>query len=1363
MLGIGDVALAARLAAEESGKRGGGAGKRGGGGGGAARKGKDDDKDATSLFIFGPKNFLRRFACVIIDWPYPFLSLGNLPLTIELYEDTEVYFMLIFTAECILKIVAFGFALHKNSYLRSLQVVLKSILCAMAPLLQIAILVLFAIVIFAIIGLEFYKGAFHATCLNDQGELMDKPYPCSMEENRSTCPHGFRCVAGWIGPNEGIVQFDNIFFAMLTVFQCITMEGWTSVMYYTQDALGNRLTTLYFIPLIVLGSFFMLNLVLGVLSGEFGKERGRVETRRDYQRCRKQQQLERELAGYFDWICAAEEVILNEDSTTEEERAAIMESRRKLAEKKIKFLVQESVDAEDELEEEMEEDESEQENDDADTLNVLTFQGPDEIEVDNRKKRSISQRLSRFVGRSKVKVRRIVKSQVMYWIVITLVFLNTACVASEHYGQPPWMTEFLDKAEWTFLAIFVFEMSFKMFGLGIRPYFRSAFNKFDFLVITGSLFEVIWNQFYPDDSFGISVLRALRLLRIFKVTKFNYDKNNDKPYTNFDRFPVALITVFQILTGEDWNEVMYQAIQAMGGPYKADTLLNVFLAIAVDNLTNAQEMTEKDEGEQKFLEEYNDQYGDFFQRKKEILEEYGVDEKTEEKEVLQQMNGDVKKNRDENDDSSACSENIDEEEDSPFGESHFIELYCFFSLRIIVHKIVATKYFEMIVLVVILLSSISLAAENPVDENDMRNSVLNYVDWAFTACFTVELILKIVDQGIILHPGSYARDIWNVMDAIVVICALVGYAAGKCVKPLDPGDSQRVKDHGGCRDHDGCRDPGGSKDPGGVKDPVGCGDPGGGKYPSGSRDPSKSNFDSKTQDGGGKASRNFSTIKSLRVLRVLRPLKTIKRVPKLKAVFDCVVNSLKNVFNILIVFVIFQFIFAVIAVQLFKGKFFFCSDFTKKQRHQCQGNYYFYETQTKPPRVEYRLWRKYPFNYDDTLSAMLTLFTVTTGEGWPGIRQFSMDTTKEDQGPQPFVRMEVAIFYVVYFIVFPFFFVNIFVALIIITFQKQGTKELAEENLLKNQKQCIDFALNAKPVSRFMPEDETSVRFAMWRLVTSTPFEYFIMLIIVFNTCILMMDYYGAPETYQKVLSYCNTIFTSIFSVECVLKLFAFGIQNYFRDNWNTFDFTNVIGSIVDAISPMIGGLNFMSLSFLRLFRAARMVKLLRQGYTIRILLWTFVQSFKALPYVCLLIGMLFFIYAIVGMQVFGNIALRDETEINRHNNFQSFFNALILLFRCATGEAWQDIMMACGAEKPCDPLSRKAGDECGSKFSYAYFTSFVFLSTFLMLNLFVAVIMDNFDYLTQDSSILGPHHLDEFVRAWADFDPKATYEIRIF
>ncbi|KAJ4426366.1 hypothetical protein ANN_27180 [Periplaneta americana] len=127
----------------------------------------------------------------------------------------------------------------------SLQVVLKSIIKAMAPLLQIGLLVLFAIVIFAIIGLEFYSGALHKTCYSvenldeivKEGEMAT---PCNTHDKDDDAPLGSYvcdanisiCHEGWEGPNFGITSFDNIGFAMLTVFQCITMEGWTAILYW---------------------------------------------------------------------------------------------------------------------------------------------------------------------------------------------------------------------------------------------------------------------------------------------------------------------------------------------------------------------------------------------------------------------------------------------------------------------------------------------------------------------------------------------------------------------------------------------------------------------------------------------------------------------------------------------------------------------------------------------------------------------------------------------------------------------------------------------------------------------------------------------------------------------------------------------------------------------------------------------------------------------------------------------------------------------------------------------------------------------------------------------------------------------------
>ncbi|XP_026643372.1 voltage-dependent R-type calcium channel subunit alpha-1E isoform X2 [Microtus ochrogaster] len=1691
-----------------------------------------------SLFIFGEDNIVRKYAKKLIDWPpFEYMILATiiancivLALEQHLPEDdktpmsrrlekTEPYFIGIFCFEAGIKIVALGFIFHKGSYLRngwnvmdfivvlsgilatagthfnthvdlrtlravrvlrplklvsgipSLQIVLKSIMKAMVPLLQIGLLLFFAILMFAIIGLEFYSGKLHRACfMNNSGILegFDPPHPCGVQG----CPAGYECK-DWIGPNDGITQFDNILFAVLTVFQCITMEGWTTVLYNTNDALGATWNWLYFIPLIIIGSFFVLNLVLGVLSGEFAKERERVENRRAFMKLRRQQQIERELNGYRAWIDKAEEVMLAEENKNAGTSALEVLRRATIKRSRTEAMTRDSSD--------------EHCVDISSVGTPLARASIKSTKVDGASYFRHKERLLR------ISIRHMVKSQVFYWIVLSVVALNTACVAIVHHNQPQWLTHLLYYAEFLFLGLFLLEMSLKMYGMGPRLYFHSSFNCFDFGVTVGSIFEVVWAIFRPGTSFGISVLRALRLLRIFKITKYwaslrnlvvslmssmksiisllfllflfivvfallgmqlfggRFNFNDGTPSANFDTFPAAIMTVFQILTGEDWNEVMYNGIRSQGGVssgmwsaiyfivltlFGNYTLLNVFLAIAVDNLANAQELT-KDEQEEE--EAFNQKHA--LQKAKEvspmsapnmpsierdrrrrhhmsmweprsshlrerrrrhhmsvweqrtsqlrrhmqmssqealnkeeappmnplnplnplsplnplnahpslyrrprpieglalglglekceeerisrggslkgsvgaltsaldnqrsslslgkreppwlprschgncdpIQQEAGGGEtvvtfedrarhrqsqrrsrhrrvRTEGKESAsvsrsrsasqersldegvsiegekeyepqgshrskeptiheeertqdlrrtnslmvprgsglvgaldeaetplvqpqpelevgkdaalaeqeaegsseQALLGDVQLDvgrgiSQSEPDLSCMTANLDKAttestsvtvaipdvdplvdstvvhisnktdgEASPLKEAETKEeeevekkkkkekretgkamvphssMFIFSTtnpIRRACHYIVNLRYFEMCILLVIAASSIALAAEDPVLTNSERNKVLRYFDYVFTGVFTFEMVIKMIDQGLILQDGSYFRDLWNILDFVVVVGALVAFALANAL--------------------------------------------------------------------GTNKGRDIKTIKSLRVLRVLRPLKTIKRLPKLKAVFDCVVTSLKNVFNILIVYKLFMFIFAVIAVQLFKGKFFYCTDSSKDTEKECIGNYVDHEKNKM--EVKGREWKRHEFHYDNIIWALLTLFTVSTGEGWPQVLQHSVDVTEEDRGPSRSNRMEMSIFYVVYFVVFPFFFVNIFVALIIITFQEQGDKMMEECSLEKNERACIDFAISAKPLTRYMPQNRHTFQYRVWHFVVSPSFEYTIMAMIALNTVVLMMKYYSAPCTYELALKYLNIAFTMVFSLECVLKVIAFGFLNYFRDTWNIFDFITVIGSITEIIltdSKLVNTSGF-NMSFLKLFRAARLIKLLRQGYTIRILLWTFVQSFKALPYVCLLIAMLFFIYAIIGMQVFGNIKLDEESHINRHNNFRSFFGSLMLLFRSATGEAWQEIMLSCLGEKGCEPdttapSGQNESERCGTDLAYVYFVSFIFFCSFLMLNLFVAVIMDNFEYLTRDSSILGPHHLDEFVRVWAEYDRAACGRI---
>ncbi|XP_053377535.1 muscle calcium channel subunit alpha-1-like isoform X3 [Mercenaria mercenaria] len=1421
-------------------------------------------RPVRALCCLSLTNPIRKLCIRVVEWkPFEFLILVTIfanCIALAVYtpypksdtneinkalEHIEYIFLVIFTVECGMKIIAYGFILHSGAYLRngwnildfiivviglistilsstleddvfdvkalrafrvlrplrlvsrapSLQVVLNSILRAMVPLLHIALLVIFVIIIYAIIGLELFSGKLHNTCFLNGTDTYagDSQWPCSNTSGKGyqcDASQGHICKSGWEGPNDGISNFDNFGLAMLTVFQCITMEGWTDVLYSINDAMGNEWPWIYFASLIIIGSFFVLNLVLGVLSGEFSKEREKAKARGDFQKLREKQQLEEDIRGYLDWITQAE--VMDPDNEEGED-----------ADKSRHAKVTSETDSSDKTED-----------------------GIDVDEVQQTWWHRKSWRLRKLNRRCRRACRKFVKSTPFYWTVIVMVFLNTCVLTSEHYRQPDWLDEFQEWANIFFVILFTLEMLLKMYSLGFQGYFVSLFNRFDSFVVLCSIIEVILIRTDLMPPLGVSVLRCARLLRVFKATRYwsslrnlvasllnsmrsiaslllllflfivifallgmqlfggKFNFADGKPRSNFDTFYQSLLTVFQILTGEDWNAAMYDGIKAFGGVSQIGAvvwvyfvvlficgnyiLLNVFLAIAVDNLADAQSLTEIEAEKAEERERTRS-----IRRSKSKSPEKG-DEQGEEDEGVG-MNGDEKgddaeysgelsrhpSNRssrshhepmgehhvrinaryDDDDEDEGMyrhsqhipieedeyqSEEDEEEEGEEFEEDDdsqtvstarprrmseiritnkvkpippFSSLFVFSPtnrFRKICHSVCNHPYFGNIVLGCILISSGMLAAEDPLNSKSDRNKILNYFDYIFTSVFTVEIIVKLITYGLVLHKGSFCRSFFNILDLIVVGVSLVSFVL---------------------------------------------------------------------ELGGANFNEAISVVKILRVLRVLRPLRAINRAKGLKHVVQCVIVAIRTIYNIMLVMFLLQFMFAVIGVQLFKGTFWSCTDTSKRSVDECKGNYVDYQDgDIDHPVLLERKWENNPLNFDDVSQAMMTLFTVSTFEGWPLLLYISIDSNEESKGPIYNARPPVAVFYFIFIIVIAFFMVNIFVGFVIVTFQNEGEQEYKNCELDKNQRKCIEFALKARPVRRYIPKARW--QYKIWWFVTSQAFEYGIFALIMVNTIALAMKFYGQSNTYSEALDYMNMFFTGVFTVEFVLKLTAFRFKNYFGDPWNVFDFIIVLGSFIDIIYTEVNtGSRIISINFFRLFRVMRLVKLLSRGEGIRTLLWTFIKSFQALPYVALLIVMLFFIYAVIGMQVFGRIAIDDDTAIHRNNNFQSFPQALLVLFRSATGEAWQQIMLACIYDKEnvkCDPKAENRDqDSCGNNFAFIYFITFYILCSFLIINLFVAVIMDNFDYLTRDWSILGPHHLDEFVRLWSEYDPEAKGRIK--
>uniref|UniRef100_A0A452DLC8 Voltage-dependent L-type calcium channel subunit alpha n=1 Tax=Capra hircus TaxID=9925 RepID=A0A452DLC8_CAPHI len=1350
-------------------------------------------RSPRALFCLTLANPLRRSCISIVEWkPFDILILLTIfanCVALGVYipfpeddsntanhnlEQVEYVFLVIFTVETVLKIVAYGLVLHPSAYIRngwnlldfiivvvglfsvlleqgpgrpgdtphmggkpggfdvkalrafrvlrplrlvsgvpSLHIVLNSIMKALVPLLHIALLVLFVIIIYAIIGLELFLGRMHKTCyfLGSDIEAEEDPSPCASSGSGRACTlNQTECRGRWAGPNGGITNFDNFFFAMLTVFQCITMEGWTDVLYWMQDAMGYELPWVYFVSLVIFGSFFVLNLVLGVLSGEFSKEREKAKARGDFQKLREKQQLEEDLRGYLDWITQAEELDVEDPSAAGNFGSVAEEGlgghRPQLAELtnrrrgRLRWFSHSTHSTS-----------SHASLPASDTGSMAETQGDEEEEEGTLASCTRCLRCLRRANRGlRARCRRAVKSNACYWAVLLLVFLNTLTIASEHHGQPFWLTQIQEYANKVLLCLFTVEMLLKLYGLGPSVYVSSFFNRFDCFVVCGGILETTLVEVGAMQPLGISVLRCVRLLRIFKVTrhwaslsnlvasllnsmksiaslllllflfiiifsllgmqlfggKFNFDQTHTKRST-FDTFPQALLTVFQILTGEDWNVVMYDGIMAYGGPFFPGMLvcvyfiilficgnyilLNVFLAIAVDNLASGDAGTDKDKGSAANVQVVGAGVGG--QRRGGKQEGLGEDQGTAKAQSLLWK---------------AC------------------------------HTLIHHHIFTNLILVFIILSSVSLAAEDPIRAHSFRNHILGYFDYAFTSIFTVEILLKMTVFGAFLHRGSFCRSWFNLLDLLVVSVSLISF---------------------------------------------------------------------------GIHSSAISVVKILRVLRVLRPLRAINRAKGLKHVVQCVFVAIRTIGNIMIVTTLLQFMFACIGVQLFKGKFYSCTDEAKHTPQECKGSFLVYpDGDVSRPLVRERLWVNSDFNFDNVLSAMMALFTVSTFEGWPALLYKAIDANAEDKGPIYNYHVEISVFFIVYIIIIAFFMMNIFVGFVIITFRAQGEQEYQDCELDKNQRQCVEYALKAQPLRRYIPKNPHQYR--VWATVNSAAFEYLMFLLILLNTVALAMQHYEQTAPFNYAMDILNMVFTGLFTVEMVLKIIAFKPKHYFTDAWNTFDALIVVGSVVDiAVTEVNNGGHLgessedssrISITFFRLFRVMRLVKLLSKGEGIRTLLWTFIKSFQALPYVALLIAMIFFIYAVIGMQMFGKVALQDGTQINRNNNFQTFPQAVLLLFRCATGEAWQEIMLASLPGSRCDPESDFGpGEEfsCGSNFAIAYFISFFMLCAFLIINLFVAVIMDNFDYLTRDWSILGPHHLDEFKRIWSEYDPGAKGRIK--
>uniref|UniRef100_A0A670ZWY1 Sodium channel protein n=1 Tax=Pseudonaja textilis TaxID=8673 RepID=A0A670ZWY1_PSETE len=482
---------------------------------------------------------------------------------------------------------------------------------------------------------------------------------------------------------------------------------------------------------------------------------------------------------------------------------------------------------------------------------------------------------------------------------------------------------------------------------------------------------------------------------------------------------------------------------------------------------------------------------------------------------------------------------------------------------------------------------------------------------------------------------------------------------------------------------------------------------------------------------------NIST-KSLRTLRALRPLRALSRFKGIKVVVNALAGAIPSIGNVLLVCIVLWLPFNILGVQLFGGKF---SCLNVENKKSCNNR---------------------AINFDHVGNGYLALLQVATFKGWMDIMYAAVDSANEPC----FENNVYAYIYFVVFIIFgSFFMLNLFIGVVIDNFNQQR-KKIKLIFLSEDQKKYYNALkkLGTKKPHKTIPRPLNQFQGLLFDIVNKQAFELFIISLIFLNVVVMAVEYEGQDVAADQLLEKINCVFVALFTGECVMKLLALRLY-FFKDSWNIFDLVVVILSIISlAATQLWRRLNFPPtiLRVIRVIRISRLLRLIRGARGLRTLLFALLMSLPALTNIGLLLFLIMFIYAIFGM---ANFSCASWVQgIDDIFNFQTFGNSMLCLFQITTSAGWDELlgpMLLPQDIYKCAPNIKSAPQKSpcvNSKVAIAYFVSYVIISFLIVVNMYIAVIIENLNVATEESTEpLGDDDFEIFYEIWAKFDPKAT------
>ncbi|XP_038572598.1 sodium channel, voltage-gated, type I like, alpha b isoform X1 [Micropterus salmoides] len=510
----------------------------------------------------------------------------------------------------------------------------------------------------------------------------------------------------------------------------------------------------------------------------------------------------------------------------------------------------------------------------------------------------------------------------------------------------------------------------------------------------------------------------------------------------------------------------------------------------------------------------------------------------------------------------------------------------------------------------------------------------------------------------------------------------------------------------------------------------------------------------------------LTAIKSLRTLRALRPLRALSRFEGMRVVVNALLGAIPSIMNVLLVCLIFWLIFSIMGVNLFAGKYYHCINTTTDEIFPIEvvNN----KTDCLNLVNDSARWKNVKINFDNVGAGYLALLQVATFKGWMDIMYAAVDSRGLEDQPKYEVNLYMYLYFVIFIIFGSFFTLNLFIGVIIDNFNQQKKKFGGQDIFMTEEQKKYYNAmkkLGSKKPQKPIPRPTNAFQGFVFDCITKQAFDIVIMILICLNMVTMMVETDDQTPEMDKILYWINLVFIVLFTGECALKMISLR-HYYFTIGWNIFDFVVVILSIVGMFLSEVIEKYFVSPTLFRVIRLARIgriLRLIKGAKGIRTLLFALMMSLPALFNIGLLLFLVMFIYAIFGMSNFAYV--KRESGIDDMFNFETFGNSMICLFQITTSAGWDGLLAPIlnKREPDCDSQMEHPGNyykgNCGNpSVGIFFFVSYIIICFLIVVNMYIAVILENFSVATEESAEpLSEDDFEMFYEVWERFDPDAT------